>query len=62
VDERDLVIARRGKALVLEPRHEPVDENGWPRSFWKLFGALSDDFDLGRRSEPAERPSPLEEE
>jgi len=60
VDERDLLIEKRGKALVLQPRTEPVDDRGWPRSFWELFGALSDDFDLGARDEPAERPSPLD--
>jgi antitoxin VapB len=59
VEERDLLISRRGKALVLEPRREAVDGKGWPRSFWKVFGALPDDFDLGRREDPAERRSPL---
>jgi antitoxin VapB len=59
VDERDLLISRRGKALMLEPRSERVDEKGWPLSFWKLFGALPDDFDLGDRDAPAERRSPL---
>jgi hypothetical protein len=56
------LIARRGKALVLEPRHEPVDSKGWPRSFWKIFGALPDEFDVGGRNEPAERSSPLGDE
>jgi len=59
VEETDLLITRRGKALVLEPRDEPVDEQGWPKSFWKLFGALPDDFDIGNRREPPERNSPL---
>jgi antitoxin VapB len=59
VEDRDLLIARRGKALVLEPRHEPVDSKGWPRSFWQIFGALPDEFDVGTRNEPAERRSPL---
>jgi antitoxin VapB len=59
VDERDLLISRRGKKLVLEPRAEPVDDKGWPRSFWKLFGALPDDFEIGSRGQPAERESPL---
>jgi antitoxin VapB len=62
VEDRDLLIARRGKALVLEPRHEPVDDKGWPRSFWKLFGALTDDFNVGARDAPAERRSPLGDE
>ena len=62
VDERDLLISRRGKALVLEPRAEPTDEHGWPKSFWKLFGMLSEDFDMGTRTEPAERESPLDDE
>ncbi|MET0593265.1 MAG: AbrB/MazE/SpoVT family DNA-binding domain-containing protein [Polyangiaceae bacterium] len=62
VDERDLLISRRGKKLVLEPRSESVDENGWPKSFWKLFGALPKDFDVGSRDLPAERGSPLEDD
>jgi antitoxin VapB len=62
VEERDLLITRRGKALVLEPRTEPTDEKGWPKSFWNLFGSLPDDFDLGNRQAPAERGSPLEED
>jgi antitoxin VapB len=60
VEERDLLISRRGKALLLEPRDEPVDENGWPTSFWKLFGELPDDFDLGERAHAPERRSPLD--
>src|SRR5258706_13232198 len=59
VEERDLLIARRGKALVLEPRDEPIDEKGWPKSFWKLFGALPEDFDVGTRHQAPERKSPL---
>ena len=62
MDDRDLLISRRGKKLVLEPRSEPVDEKGWPKSFWKLFGALPDDFDVGQRDQPAERESPLDDE
>jgi antitoxin VapB len=62
VEESVLLISRRGKALVLEPRRIPVDEKGWPRSFWKLFGQLPHDFDLGRREEPEERSAPLGEE
>jgi len=62
VDVRDLLISRRGKALVLEPREEPVDDKGWPRSFWKLFGELPDDFDLGTRDQQPERESPLGDE
>jgi antitoxin VapB len=62
VEERDLLIARRGKALVLEPRDEPTDAKGWPTSFWKLFGALPDDFDVGVRSQPPDRESPLDDD
>ena len=62
VDERDLLISRRGKKLVLEPRAERVDDKGWPTSFWNVFGALPDDFDVGARDEPAERKSPLGED
>jgi hypothetical protein len=57
-----MLISRRGKKLVLEPRSEPVDEKGWPKSFWKLFGSLPDDFDVGQRDQPAERESPLDDE
>jgi hypothetical protein len=39
-----------------------VDEKGWPRSFWKVFGQLPADFDLGRRDEEAERSWPVGEE
>lgn len=62
VEEDVLLISRRGKALVLEPRLVPVDERGWPRSFWKLFGQLPHDFDLGRREEEEERSVPLGDE
>src|SRR5215831_8963169 len=62
VDEQDLLITRRGKKLVLEPRAEPVDDKGWPKSFWKLFGALPDDFDIGPRDQTAERASPIGDE
>ncbi|HEY2406553.1 MAG TPA: hypothetical protein VGI10_11155 [Polyangiaceae bacterium] len=62
VEERDLLIERRGKTLVLEPRDEPVDARGWPRSFWSLFGALPQDLDLGARTALAERASPLDDE
>jgi antitoxin VapB len=62
VEERDLLISRRGKKLVLEPRAHPVDDKGWPKSFWKLFGALPEDFDVGPRNQPAERASPLDDD
>jgi antitoxin VapB len=61
VEQRDLVITRRGKALVLEPLVEPTDAHGWPVSFWQLFGALPADFDVGARDEGPERASPLED-
>jgi len=62
VDERDLLIARRGKTLVLQPRQEKLDARGWPKSFWKLFGALPADFDVGVRDDAPERKSPLDDE
>lgn len=62
VEERDLLISRRGKVLMLEPRDEPTDDKGWPKSFWRIFGALPDDFDLGERGRPPERRSPLDDE
>jgi antitoxin VapB len=62
VEEKDLLISRRGKKLVLEPRAQPVDDKGWPKSFWKLFGTLPEDFDIGPRNQPAERDSPLDDD
>jgi antitoxin VapB len=62
VAERDLLISRRGKKLVLEPRTEAIDEKGWPKSFWKLFGGLPEDFDVGPSVESAERVSPLDDD
>ena len=62
VEERDLLISRRGKKLVLEPRAQPVDDKGWPKSFWKLFGALPEEFDIGPRDQAAERESPLDDD
>ena len=62
MEERDLLISRRGKKLFLEPRIEPVDDKGWPKSFWKLFGALPEDFDIGPRNQRAERESPLDDD
>ncbi len=62
VDEPDLLISRRGKKLVLEPRTVPVDAKGWPRSFWSLFGRLPDEFDVGARDQKAERESPFGDE
>jgi antitoxin VapB len=62
VEERELLIARRGKSLVLEPRQQALDAHGWPKSFFDLFGALPDDFDLGSRDARPERRSPLEDD
>ncbi len=62
VAEPALVIARRGKGLVLEPPDEPTDDKGWPKSFWKLFGALPDEFDVGERAAVPERKSPLDDD
>lgn len=61
VEERDLLISRRGNKLVLEPRAEPVDEKGWPKSFWKIFGSLPD-FDVGARNQAPERRLPLDDD
>lgn len=56
---REVSIHREGNKLVLEPSAEPTDSLGWPVSFWALFGALDEDFDVGDRSEPHERRDPL---
>lgn len=56
---REVSIHREGNKLVLEPNEEPTDALGWPLSFWELFGALDEDFDVGDRSQPHERKNPL---
>ena len=56
---REVSIHREGGKLVVEPTVEPTDSNGWPLSFWKLFGALDDRFNVGDRDRPHERRSPL---
>lgn len=56
---REVSIHRRGNKLVIEPNSEPTDALGWPLSFWKLFGALDDRFDVGERNQPHERRNPL---
>jgi len=58
-DSHAVSIWREGNRVVLEPLEVPVDERGWPIGFWDVFGALPDDFDLGDRERPAERPAPL---
>ena len=57
---REVSIHREGSKLVIEPSSEPEDSLGWPLSFWKLFGALDDSFDVGERDQPHERRNPLE--
>lgn len=56
---REVSIHREGNKLVLEPSIEPTDKNGWPRSFWELFGSLPEDFDVGDRNPAHERKDPL---
>ncbi len=56
---REVSIHRDGETLVIEPKLEPTDALGWPLSFWKLIGALDEDFDVGDRTRPHERRDPL---
>jgi antitoxin VapB len=59
VQATELKIRKIGHALLLEPVRVGVDRNGWPLGFFDIFGTVGDDFDLGDRSAPAERPNPL---
>ena len=57
---REVTIHREGNRVVLEPSAEPAtDALGWPLSFWELFGALDESFDVGERNRPHERQDPL---
>ena len=56
---REVTIHREGNKLVMEPGKEQVDALGWPVSFWELFGALDDSFDVGPRKLRHERGNPL---
>lgn len=46
---------RAKKKGLKTPTLELADKNGWPRSFWELFGTLPKDFDVGDRDHPHER-------
>lgn len=52
-------IHREGDRIVLSPVTTALDENGWPEGFWSSFGHVEDDFDLGDRLQPHERPDPF---
>jgi len=56
---REVSIHREGNKLVIEPSAEPTDSLGWPLSFWELFGALDESFEVGDRDQPHERRDPL---
>lgn len=54
-----LSIHREGRRIVLEPPDVELDARGWPRGFWQDPPRVDEDFDLGDRAAPAERPDPL---
>ena len=51
----EVVISREGDRVVLSPVSVERDQNGWPRVFWDLAGAVPE-LDLGDRNVPHERP------
>lgn len=59
LSSREVAIHREGNKLVIEPSAEPTDSLGWPVSFWDLFGALDESFDVGDRKQRHERRNPL---
>lgn len=54
----EVLVSRRGDAILLEAPDSRVDANGWPLDFWKVFGAAPN-LDLGDRDQPVERRDPL---
>jgi antitoxin VapB len=56
-----VLVHREGDRLILVPLPTAVDDLGWPKGFWSSLGTVDDDFDLGDRSGPHERPDPLGE-
>lgn len=50
-----LSIHREGDRIVLEPPVIELDARGWPCGFWENPPHAGEDFELGDRSEPAER-------
>lgn len=61
VDTHRLRIVRDGDRIVLEPLSEALDAQGWPPSFWSIFGKIDDSFKLGERWVTAERSDLLED-
>ena len=55
-------IHREGDRLVLTPIRPALDDYGWPEGFWAALGTVDDDFDLGDRTQPHERPDPLRDD
>lgn len=55
VDATQLRIYHEGRRIILEVPEETLDEYGWPEGFWSEFGVQIAEFDLGSRSERAER-------
>lgn len=56
-----VLIHREGARIVLEPPAHELDANGWPKGFWTHLATVGDDFELGDRDPPHERPEPLGE-
>lgn len=59
LDTGEVQIHREGDRLVLTPVRPELDEYGWPKGFWAALGTVDEDFDLGDRAQPHERPDPL---
>ena len=59
LDTTEVLIHREGDRIVLSPVRAKLDAYGWPEGFWSSLGTVDDDFDLGDRAQPHERPDPL---
>ena len=46
VEGTEVQIRREGECIILEP----LRGADWSESFWEVFGAFGDDFDLGDRT------------
>jgi len=40
-ETHEVSVRREGEAIILEP----LEEEGWPESFWKAFGGMPEDFE-----------------
>src|SRR5947207_1210079 len=62
LDTTEVLIQREGDRIVLSPIRPVLDEYGWPKGFWSSLSKVDEDFDLGDREQPHERPNPLGED